>query len=139
MKYFVAAVAVLALYAAVVATIALNTPASLGALPIPSANNQASFSGSKTQPLFTLGSLSSSTSTVTTTVNLSKGLSWGLALGDQCGTQLSSATSSLGFSMDSYITAINATSATATVTFWNGASSSVTIATGTLKVICNHF
>lgn len=102
--------------------------------------NQASLtSGKVAMPAFSLGPITVATSATTTAVTLPKGLNWGMALGDQCAVELTTATSTFGYSSDAFITAINATSATATVTFFNGTSTVLNLNAGTLKVNCNHF
>jgi len=90
-----------------------------------------------------LGSITAATSTTSTVVAFSAS---GFSVGDACEVSYNGTTSTSPFGADSFITAVNGSSVSATVTFWNGATSLVTLtptssATGvssTLKVTCFH-
>lgn len=94
---------------------------------------------STSSPSLTLGNYAAATGTVTSTLSLPRGLSYGLKQGDTCAVQFSQATSTGGFSEDAQITAIGQKNATVTVTFFNGASTALIVATGTITVACQNF
>lgn len=117
--------------------------AHFGALPTPNSNNtpnQAQISAKiGTLNAFTLGTYAVATGTAVFQEPFPRGLTYGFQQGDTCLVQLSSATSTLGFSEDAQLTSVSTSTATATVSFFNAASTTVNIATGTLTLICNHF
>jgi hypothetical protein len=90
-----------------------------------------------------LGTLTSSTSTTSTVVTFSAP---GFSVGDACEVAYNGTTSTLPFGADAFVTAVNGTAVTSTVTFWNGAASSITLtptssatgASSTLKTTCFH-
>jgi hypothetical protein len=85
---------------------------------------------------FVLGGISvgSATSSATSTITIPVA---GLAVGDPCSAGLTTAPLT-AFGIDPSITTSTANVATATVTFWNGVNSTITVATGTLRVKCDH-
>ena len=91
----------------------------------------------------TLAAITAATSTTSTVVGVPAS---GFSVGDACEVSYNGATTTGAFGADSFITAASAGSATATVTFWNGATSAILLtatssATGvssTLKVTCFH-
>lgn len=83
----------------------------------------------------TFGTILTSTSTVTSTVTVPTA---GLAVGDLCSIGLTTWPTSTPFGADGAITFATGTTATATVTFWNGANSIQTIGLGILRAECHH-
>lgn len=91
----------------------------------------------------TLGGFTAATSTTSTAVSFSAS---GFSVGDSCEIAYNGATTTSAFGADAFVTAVSGNNATATVTFWNGASSAITLtptssATGvssTLKATCFH-
>ena len=117
------------------------TATSLGAIA-PSASylpNYAIAVGKTTQNAFTLGSYAVATGTATFQVPFPRGLTYGFFAGDTCHVQLNTATATTGFSEDAFITSIASGNATVSVTFFNGSSTALNIATGTLVLACEHF
>lgn len=85
-------------------------------------------------PLFILAPNTSATSSALTTFTIPVG---GITAGDPCTVGLTTAPSSQ-FGADTNITTSSASSATGTITWWNGTSTAVTVATGTARVACIH-
>lgn len=100
------------------------------------ASNQINVVGIATSTVnqFTLGSITTATSTASSTVSIPVA---GLSAGDPCIAGLTTAPTT-AFGLDFNITTSSATSATGTVTYWNGLNATANIATGTLRVECHH-
>lgn len=99
------------------------------------------------QAAITLGSYTVATSTTSTLVAFPFGTANGFAVGDSCAVGFNQAPSSTSFGEDGTLTLVGTTTATATVTLWNGANASLTLqttstyaggASSTLIVRCNH-
>jgi hypothetical protein len=90
-----------------------------------------------------LGPIQAATSTTSTVVSF---VASGFSVGDPCEVSYNGATTTGAFGADSFVTAVNGNAVSATVTFWNGAGSLITLtptssATGvssTLKTTCFH-
>lgn len=91
----------------------------------------------------TLGSITASTSTTSTVVSFNAS---GFSVGDACEVSYNGATTTSAFGADAFVTAVSGNAVTSTVTFWNGATSPITLtvtstatgASSTLKVTCFH-
>lgn len=99
------------------------------------------------QTALTLGSITTATSSTSTPVIFGFGTANGFAAGDACQVFFNGAPNAASFGADAFLTAVATNTATATVTFWNGASTALTInttsslaagASTTLKVTCQH-
>lgn len=84
---------------------------------------------------FVLGSYVNATSTTSTQVTIPGVANWVATTNDYCQATIANAPTSTSFGSDCFITAAGTSSATATVTFWNGAASVVTIPTTTIRVL----
>lgn len=91
----------------------------------------------------TLGGFTASTSTTSTSFAFSAS---GFSVGDACEVGYNGATTTSAFGLDALITAVSGNNVTATVTFWNGASTAITLtvtstvtgASSTIKTTCFH-
>jgi hypothetical protein len=93
----------------------------------------------------TLGPIQSTTSTAVTQLAFT---SAGFVVGDACEVFYNGAstTATQGFGADAFVTAVSGNAVTSTVTFWNGATSTIPLnvtstasgVTSTLKVTCFH-
>jgi hypothetical protein len=92
---------------------------------------------------FNLGAITNATSATSTSFSFSAP---GFSVGDACEVTYNGATTTSAFGADAFVTAVNGSAVTTTVTFWNGAASAITFsvtstATGvssTLKATCFH-
>ena len=97
---------------------------------------------SSTSPI-TLGPVTAATSTTSTVVAFTAP---GFSVGDACEVAYNGAPTSTPFGADAFVTAVSGNAVTTTVTFWNGATSAVTLTvtstatgvTSTLKTTCFH-
>lgn len=101
--------------------------------------NYATISESFTQNAFTLGGSSQTTGSIAFAYTYPRGGSFGFSNGDFCNVQLSSATSTSGISADAEMTSVKTQTSTVSVSYFNTTSTVVTIATGTLTLVCSHF
>lgn len=113
----------------------------IGALGQSHSELDAIISSSTPQNSFSVGAVTQATSSlfVAVTVPLGGGTPNGLlAVGDPCIGWLSTAPTSTAFGIDAGVSTVSSTSGLATVgvTYWNGTSTTQTIATGTLELTC---
>ena len=93
--------------------------------------------GTTTLNSFTMGGILTSTSTKFGTVTVNLGTkNFPVYVGESCAIGLTTAPTSTAFGADGFVSAIGANTSTVAYTLWNGTSSVVTVATGTLNAIC---
>jgi hypothetical protein len=133
-------------YVQPVGGLALLSPGGVGAGGTAAANNvTVIYTATTTYPAatVTLGGITAATSTTSTVVSYT---ACGFSVGDACEASYNGGPTSTPFGADSFVSAVSGCAVSATVTFWNGASSAVTLlqtstATGvssTLKDTCFH-
>jgi hypothetical protein len=95
------------------------------------------FTATTTYPVSstTLGTILTATSSTSTVISFTAP---GFSVGDACSVAYAGAPTSTQFGGDAFVTAVNGNAVSSTVTVWNGASSTLTINSSTLKVTCVH-
>ncbi len=94
-------------------------------------------SGSFTQGQFTLGSITTATSSQFATTSIAN-YGNALVVGSACFLGITTAPTTTAFGIDGNIVSVSTTAQTAVlgVTYWNGTSTNVTVATGTTRYTC---
>lgn len=94
-------------------------------------------SGSFVQGQFTLGAVTTATSSFFATSSIAN-YGNALVVGDTCPTGISTAPTSTAFGIDAQVITVSTTAQTALLgfTYWNGTSTSQTVATGTVRYTC---